>query len=226
MTQIPDLDYLQAGGAEVTLDLVLSHYRQRKARVTYLQIGANDGVSGDPIFPLIEKHSLRGILVEPQRDVFARLKANYSRFNLDDFQFVNAAISARDGFVPLYRIRRETDAPECLHQLASFDREVLMAHARFDDLQTEVVAEKVQALTFDSLFRQIDSSYVDLLQVDTEGYDAEIIRLFDVPHRRPAIINFEHIHLDERAYQECIRTLRDERYKIWVGEQDTIAYCG
>src|SRR5438552_1031180 len=64
----------------VTLDRLLANYRHGHSEICFLQVGAFDGVLGDPIYPLIEKYDLRGYLLEPQRDAFARLKANYARF--------------------------------------------------------------------------------------------------------------------------------------------------
>ena len=52
------------------LDMVLSHYRVTHPEVRYLQVGAFDGVSGDPIYPLIERHGLRGILIEPPKRMY------------------------------------------------------------------------------------------------------------------------------------------------------------
>ncbi len=44
-------------------------------RVTFVQIGANDGVWNDPIEPYLRGEKWRGVLVEPVPYVFARLKA-------------------------------------------------------------------------------------------------------------------------------------------------------
>lgn len=114
----------------VSLDMIISHYRVNHPQVWYLQIGVFDGVSGDPIYPLIEKHRLRGILVEPQHDAFDRLKVNYSRFGPEAFVFFNAAIADHNGTAPLYRIKPEARGPEWLHQIASFDRKVLLRTLR------------------------------------------------------------------------------------------------
>jgi len=41
---------------DFTLDILLSHYRQAHPDICFLQVGAFDGVSADPNYPLIEKH--------------------------------------------------------------------------------------------------------------------------------------------------------------------------
>lgn len=45
----------------------------------FIQVGANDGIHGDPLRAYIERHHWHGILVEPQPDVFARILENYRK---------------------------------------------------------------------------------------------------------------------------------------------------
>lgn len=214
-------------GAEltVTLDLVVAHYRQTHSDLCFLQVGAFDGVSNDVLHPLVRKYGLRGFLVEPQQDAFAKLKANYS----DDprLVFVNAAIGATDGAVPLYRIRPEAKGPEWLHQIASFDKNVIMKHAdQVPGLEAFLQVENVPCMSFSSLYKKFGIERVDLLQIDAEGYDAELLRLFDVPSRLPAIIRFEHKHLRLRDYERCLEALISDGYQVTVtGSEDTLAYC-
>ena len=84
--------------------------------------------------------------------------------------------------------------------------------------------EPVQCMTFDSLFAAVGSAHIDLLQIDVEGYDAEVLRLFDVAARRPAIVRYEHVHLSEQDQKACLERLIPLGYKIDVGPLDTLAY--
>jgi len=193
-----------------------------------MQVGANDGIMNDPIFPLIHKHSLRGVFVEPQRDSFARLKENYSPLDKSNFIFINAAIAPSDGFRPLYRIRAEPHVPEWALGLASFDRDILRRHAAWSeapsDLESLIEIEEVRTISFASLFDEFEIGHIDFLQIDVEGYDAEIIRLFDVPSRKPAIVRFEHKHLCPKDFEFCLKLLVGEGYKITFSGTDTLAY--
>src|SRR5580698_10060540 len=49
----------------------------RQPDIFFLQIGAHDGLTKDPIAPLVRQHHWRGLLVEPQKQVFAQLIKNY-----------------------------------------------------------------------------------------------------------------------------------------------------
>jgi FkbM family methyltransferase len=209
----------------LTLDMVLSHYRLRHPNVCFLQIGAFDGVAGDPIYPLIERHDLRGVLVEPQRAAFERLKANYACFGDSRFVFLNAAVAAEDGSAKLYRIQPTANAPEWTPQLASFDRQVLLNHAHLiPNLESLIVAEEVRAVSVASLLNEAGLGRVDLLQIDAEGYDAEILRLFDVFRRRPPIVRFEHKHLSRAVHDSAVQSLLTVGYKVATGDGDTLAY--
>jgi FkbM family methyltransferase len=219
----PGLLNYRAAELKPDLDLVLSHYRVTHPEVFYLQIGAFDGIAGDPIYPLIERHNLHGILLEPQKDVFARLTANYARFK--DFKLINAAIGERDGERPLFRIKAEAQGPEWLHQIASFDRNVIKWHAHMvPDLDAMIETETVRCLTFATLFDEIGRQTVDLLQIDAEGYDAEILRMFDVAQRAPAIIRFEHKHLKPEDHEQSVAMLVAQGYRVAACGSDTLAY--
>ena len=208
---------------KLDLDFVLSHYRIEHPDVCYLQVGAFDGVQGDPVYPLIEKHGLRGILIEPQSDAFARLTANYARFK--GFRFINAAIADHDGESPLFRIKPEATGPEWLHQIASFDLNVIRKHAHMvPNLDSMIETEKVRCITFATLFKEVGLETVDMLQIDAEGLDAQILRLFDVPRRAPTIVRFEHSHLKAADYEDSLAMLVRNGYRVTACGSDTLAY--
>lgn len=220
--------YLRSHEAEleVTLDTVLSDYRRTHENVFFLQVGAFDGVSTDPLYPLLEKHALRGLLVEPQRRFFDRLRSNYARFEENRFVFANAAIAEKDGNLPLYKVASTAHGPEWLHGIASLNKDVLMRHSSaLPHLESLVEVENVRGLTFTSLFAEFGITHVDLLQIDAEGYDAAILRLFDIPTRKPAIVRFEHKHLTAQDYKSSLRLLIDQGYKVALSNSgDTLGY--
>lgn len=210
----------------VELDLLLSHYRQNHAHVFLLQVGAFDGVSGDPLYSLVEKHHLRGVLIEPQIDVYRRLEFNYSVFG-PRFTLVNAAIGPHDGQIAMYRIKPAPDVPNDVQQLTSLDKQFLRRHAAFlPNLESRILTESVPCITFETLFRelQIGNHHVNLLQIDAEGYDLEVLRAFDVAKRKPAIIQFEHRHVPRSGYEATLRDLLSLGYRVVRNGADTLAY--
>src|SRR5258705_8601708 len=111
------------------LDLVVADSVAAGRKPVLVQIGANDGVRGDPIRHLILRHGLTGLLVEPLPDLFAHLQANYA--GQQGLKFEQCAVGESDGQVPLYRVRPDPALPDWLQGLASLSRDHLSS-AKFE----------------------------------------------------------------------------------------------
>ena len=104
----------------------------RESRVTFVHIGADDGVAGDPIRCLVvENDGWSGVMVEPQPDAFDRLQRNYADQSRR-LQFLNVAISDASGERTLFCIpkaeQRRLGLSGWAGELASFSREHLLKH--------------------------------------------------------------------------------------------------
>jgi FkbM family methyltransferase len=192
----------------------------RTSEFTFVQIGANDGVSNDPIRKFVLKYGMRGVLVEPQPDVFARLQRNYD--GVPGLAFENAAIAAEDGERELYRFRPSPDLPQWAHGLASFSKKTLTGNLQ--NVKGEVETIRVPTLSFASLVRKHNLERVDLLQIDAEGFDFEIIKMVDFSTVKPAIIHFEHGFLSQDEQNECARYLNKHGYMVNNNDLNTVAY--
>lgn len=180
----------------MTLEFVVAHYLCRhNHEPTVLQVGAFDGQANDPLLTVFGDRPWRGVLVEPQPGPFERLAHRYAESA--GIQTFNVAISDSEQRKALYSFDPEAPLPDWGHQLASFDRDHLLRAERYLGVRAEPFLREdlVECWTFDRLFREAGVGAVDILQVDTEGYDYEILRLFDVPRRLPPIVNYEHEHL-------------------------------
>src|SRR4051794_27440227 len=71
--------------------------------ISFIQIGAHDGKTGDSIYPRATTRTWRGILVEPVKYLFDRLVENYRSF--DRITCVNAAIAETPGRRTFYRMK-------------------------------------------------------------------------------------------------------------------------
>lgn len=63
-----------------------------------------------------------------------------------------------------------------------------------------------------------------MLQIDTEGFDAAILQLFEIPARKPAIVRFEHKHLTLADHERSVELLVRQGYRIYAHGTDTLAY--
>ena len=208
----PDHSYRSFDVLQLALDQ--EWVRQKGSDFTFVQVGANDGVSGgDPIFNWVQKYQWKGLLIEPQHEAFQKLVTNYG--DAPQLEFCNMAVSAEKGNMVLFRNPGEDTT-------ASFNLNTVKAQNKNSELESVVVeSNRLSAILNDFNVKQID-----FLQIDTEGYELEVIKTLDFEIHRPAIINFEHGHLSRKNLSEIFRILSEEGYVLHFGgreHQDSIA---
>lgn len=217
------------------LELLLRDRLRSASTIQFLQIGANDGATEDPLAPLFDRLPLAGILVEPQPRVFARLQANHG--HRPGFVFENVVVGDRAGEALLHVPRADPLLPERLWQAASLDRRqlesVLRRHLEEHGHRREArrVADLVEtlrlpAVTIEGLLARHHRTALDLLVIDTMGYDFEILRRFPLGRMAPAIIQYEHRLLSPADRRAAIELLARHDYCFCDVEMDTIAVHG
>ncbi|MBI2477370.1 MAG: hypothetical protein HYV60_01570, partial [Planctomycetia bacterium] len=60
------------------LELVIARYGKPDEDFFFVEIGAFDGVTADPIYHMVCDRGWRGVLVEPQLEAFKLLQENYA----------------------------------------------------------------------------------------------------------------------------------------------------
>lgn len=207
-----------------SLDLVLAHHLQTRPDVTFVQIGAFDGRQSDPLYQFITRYHWRGVLVEPMPDAFAKLKEAYR--NEPQVILENVAIAQSNGTKTLYHLRRDAPGlPTWAPMLASFDRDVVLRHgAQIPGIADLIATTEVPCRSLASLLSQTGLGQCDLLQIDAEGWDYEILKLIDFTQHKPAIINYEHAHLNQDDWDAAIGLLVRNGYRVGIGPYDTVAY--
>jgi FkbM family methyltransferase len=186
----------------------------------FVQIGAHDGLHYDPIRPFVVQHHWRGILVEPQPKVFQRLVENYR--GEPQLIFENLAVGGHDGEAVLYTFRDAESMPEHASMLASFNQNALLHNTH--GYRGEVAGLAVPVLTIQSLLHRHGVRHVDLLQIDTEGFDYEIIKMLGSSEIRPTLIHFESAFLHPIELAQCTDMLGGWGYRVLTVGIDTLAY--
>jgi FkbM family methyltransferase len=204
------------------LPFVVADLIARTGQCFIVQVGANDGVRGDPVRGLIDRHGLPALLIEPLPDQFAALQRNYA--GVSGVEFVRCAIGPRDGEATLYRFAADAPVPDFAHGLASFDRANLSG-VKFGlgDLDRYVVEERVPSLTLTTLLRQHTVAEIGLLQIDVEGFDAKVVRAALEAGLRPPIIHYEHENVHPKEQADCKRALEAAGYRYIDVGRDTLA---
>lgn len=189
---------------------LLTKVLRRHEHLQVVQIGSNDGRSGDPIHALLlQQPTWQALLVEPVPSVFAKLRQNYS--SAARFRFENVAVAERAGELPFYYIAeeaREQATNVSLHfdQLGSFDRGHILRHCG-TALDAFVVTTNIPTVPLAPLLERNGVTRIDLLHIDTEGSDWIVLRQLDLRRFQPIVILFEHKHLSAEARNEALRFL-------------------
>lgn len=194
---------------------------QRRAgrQVVCVQIGANDGVSSDPVHEYFTAWGWRGLLAEPLPDVFERLTETYQAH--PDVRAVNTAIAASSGSLPFYRLK---DAPAAMATgLSSLRREHLQAHLDRGYVDGVIETVTVPTQTFESFLDEHRVDAFDVLVTDCEGYDLEVLRLVDFDRHRPDVVLFESDNLSDAEYRSALDLLRGHGYELRWSFLDTLA---
>ena len=180
-------------------------------RLTLLQIGAFDGADDD-VSRLLDRHPVRGVLVEPQPRAFALLEERYA--HREELTLINAAVDRDSGTRTLYTTAEDPS------QTASFDRQHLIRHGV---LASEIRAVQVPCRTIEQILAEGGLDSVDFIQIDAEGHDCAIIDAIDLERFAPRILRFEHRHVPDRHLTACLLRLADHGYRFWAEKADVIA---
>jgi FkbM family methyltransferase len=190
-----------------------------------VQIGANDGMAGDPLVDAFSKTRWSGLLVEPVPHLYEMLAAHYR--DRPGVRVERAAVSTRDGEAPLYRLRSVPgETPEWFNQLATLNRDVLLKHrSAIPEIESLLIEERVPTVRLETLLARHAVSRIDLFVIDTEGHDFEILRALDFARFRPVLLMFEHQHLSANDKAAAYALLETQGYAFKeTPEGDAIAW--
>ena len=105
--------------------------------------------------------------------------------------------------------------------IPSFDKKHLINHGVKNQ---HIVSEKVNSITILDLINKHKFNNLDLLFIDTEGYDGKIVNDFlSTVNTRPIII-FEYIHIDNNVYKNLINKLLKKEYLFFSVDENMICY--
>lgn len=175
--------------------------------LTFIQLGASDGLHSDPIREFIIRDHWSGVLVEPIPYSYSRLKENYRYLQRTNLAFVNAAVVASGVPLPgpFYTFDQQFLAglpvSERLHylQISSF----IASHTRGgfapgSAAREAIVAIDIPACTLEDLVRDhFDAPQIDLLVTDLEGYEAQLLPALNFTHIQPRAIFYESHNLGQ-----------------------------
>jgi FkbM family methyltransferase len=218
-----------------TIEVFLDKYSREHKPVTFLQVGANDGFINDPLHIFIKRDNWRGVLLEPLPDVFDEYLVRLHR-KRPEITAINAALDRNDGTRPFYKL--SVSRERWAHGLSSFNREVLVKKLTDGSMERNmrrqgvtlpasedecITSDEVVTVSPETLLKKFDGQELDLLVIDTEGYDYEILKMLDLDRISPEVIIYEEMLFDEKTAAECREYLKNHGYSCSSIKRDVLA---
>jgi FkbM family methyltransferase len=212
-------------GSDPTMQQQILKAIGNKADVFFVQVGSNDGVQGDPIHDLIiAREHWRGIFIEPINFLFCRLRNNYG--DSERFVFENVAISNRSETKKFYYVsekaKTELDLPYWHDQLGSFDKKHI-TRMLGDQMHPYIIEEDVECQPLQVILDRNRVDAIDLLHIDTEGFDYQVLSQVEFKRYKPSAILFEHHLLTDDEFFKARKLLRRSGYRLVQYGNDTLA---
>jgi FkbM family methyltransferase len=178
----------------------------------FVKVGAHDGCTGDPCTEfLLAESKWHGLLIEPVPAFAEKLRERFG--DKRRFAVLQMAVGQEEGSTPFYYVLKEAeerfpDLPQWYNQLSSFDMTHIEKHLGAK-IRPFVGTLQVAVKPLGKILENHQIKTIDLLQIDTEGYDFVVLQSLDLGTHRPRVIFVEHKHLsdqDRRAMQRLLVT--------------------
>lgn len=174
----------------------------------FLQVGACNGRTGDPVYDFVCQGRMRSYLLEPVPATFESLQRSYS--GVRNVTCINCALGTESKETTMYTVKGSNDC-----QIASFKREHVEKHLKGKD-HRKIIEVRVETFEYSTLLDRFTIPTVDIVQIDAEGYDDEIVKMIlSHPGELPKIINFEHLHLSDLQVISLFREFASRYYWIY-----------
>jgi FkbM family methyltransferase len=202
----------------------LERFALASGPVTFIQLGAHDGLTNDPLHDFVmSRPNWSGVVVEPVPEHYEALRSTYAAVT-NRVRFERAVVGDRSGHAPFYRLREVPGLPRALRQVGSLSREHVEQYASGVSDMSLVVEEQVASTTLSALLDRHDVTRIDLLHMDIEGAEPIVLSQIDFTAAwAPRALLFEHNHLSTDDFQHWKIRLRAAGYVLEHGRQDTWA---
>lgn len=220
---------------------ILLSFMSSLSRLRMVQIGANDGMTADPMYNFVKRFPDKTelVLIEPQSVLIPYLKENYAFHPRAVIE--NCAIGP-DGHLQLFAIKEQywnklKIVPYAINWphyraptgVASSNRDhverfltkYLMPEYDINDVIEELT---VPCHVLEEICRQAGlEGPIDVLQVDAEGCDDEVIYNSSIEMLQPRVICFETVNLSLERLEALRSYLASHGYEIIPNGLDALA---
>ena len=178
---------------------MIKYMQKEKQDKVLVQIGTYDGCHDNDRFNEIVKgmSPSKVILIEPNKALNDKIWSNYA--GVDNVVLENVAIVAEEnkGMVQLVYPKNNVDGVS-VNGIHYGDHNFSLVP--MDDWGDDFEELETPSMTFNELCRKHKLAHIHYLQVDAEGYDAEIIKSIDFSKVNIDIIKYEYWPFDETCF--------------------------
>ena len=175
---------------------------------TFLEIGSCDFDTLEYLADL----GWKGVMIEPIPKYYNRLRGGNPRSNI---HYLNVAVDWTEGERVMYMASKEKVSE------IGYTSGMSSFFPNPDVFSEEVI---VKTLTIDRIFEICEIQHVDFLKIDTEGYDAEIVKMFPFERCKPDFVKVEKEHLSHKDLNDTISRLSSNGYHCEWTERDIFAF--
>ena len=171
------------------------------SKKVYFQIGTNDGNDEFRKKVILDNPNLV-ILVEPNTELIQTIKNNYSNIN-NVVIYNNAIYNNSNEEVELY-----IPAKNAIYGTRA-DNGHTYSHVNYSLVpmndwgdKKDMVKIKTKTITFEDICRLNNITEIDYLQIDTEGFDSEIIKMINFNKYKINTIRFEKWYFSSNCFSK------------------------
>ena len=166
---------------------------------TFIQIGTHNG--NDDFNKLVKKENPDFlVLVEPNSDMIEQISENYSYItDKEKIKIENVAINTESGSCEIVIPKDPLPQPDgSFMELGTTHYSLLP----MDDWGNDFNSIKVEGMTFSELCEKHSISEIDYLQIDTEGFDSQIILSIDFDKIKIKKLQYEYWPFESEKYEK------------------------
>ncbi len=196
---------------------------KKHKNISFVQIGANDGITNDPLYGFTSRYRWNGVVVEPVKPIFERLKNNYRQLPVEP---IMVAVHASETSMPFHYLQStpEFQLPPYADGVGSFNpRRPIIVTKELKVPETLVKTIDVPCKRLEQIVADSKLSKVDLLVVDAEGYDNEILAQALPDEWQTHTIIFEHYHIPKDALDATLSRLSKMGFQFQRDRFDILA---
>lgn len=174
-----------------------------KERGTYIDVGANDGITWSNTLVLEEGYNWSGLCIEPHPIVFEKLKKNRQS------KCLNIGVSDQNEILEFCNIEGYAE------MLSGFTKFYCESHKKRVETETKEHKDKVSYSNINSrklgdVLREKGINRVNYLSIDTEGSELQVLKGTNLEENIFDLISCE----DNYGYEDVPKYLKEFNYKF------------